>query len=260
MSEPAPVYRRNMDDAPRQVAVMARGIELGHRIPLHTHRRGQLLHAKTGIMRVETAEAAWIVPPVRALWLPPQWPHSVAMRSHVEMRTVYIAPAACGGLPAQPVLVEISGLLRELILALLEEPVAYDEHGRGGTVARLILTELGRLRERPLDVPLPRDPRALRIARALLDDCSIDRDLDHWAEAAGASRRTLARLFRSETGLGFAEWRARLRAIDGLARLSAGASVAETATSVGYASPSAFSAMIRRTLGGPPRRLAKQPA
>ena len=169
-------------------------------------------------------------------------------------------PPACEALPKQPVLVEISGLLRELILALLEEPVAYEESGRGGIVARLILTELTRLPDRQLDVPMPRDMRALRVARALLDNSSIDHDLDRWADQAGASRRTLARLFRSETGLGFAEWRARLRAIDGLARLSAGASVAETAASVGYASPSAFSAMIHRTLGSPPRRLAKQPA
>lgn len=255
-----PVYRRNLDDAPRGVAVMARSYGLGHAIPLHMHRRGQILHATSGIMRVETADAVWILPPARALWLPPQWPHSVGMRSHVEMRTVYIAPALCEGLPAQPVLVEISGLLRELILALVEEPAAYDENGRGGIVARLMLTELARLPERRLEVPMPRDARAVRVAKALLDDCSIGHDLDRWADAAGASRRTLARIFRSETGLGFAEWRARLRAIDGLARLSDGASVAETAASVGYASPSAFSAMLRRTLGAPPRRLTKQPA
>ncbi len=260
MPQSAPVYRRNMDDSPRTVAVLARTLDIGHEIPFHMHRRGQLLHATSGIMRVETAQAVWVVPPARALWLPPQWPHSVAMRSHVEMRTVYIAPPACSELPQQPVLVEISGLLRELILALLEEPVAYDEAGRGGNVARLILTELTRLPERPLNVPMPRDERALRVARALLQDSRLDYDLDRWADEAGASRRTLARLFRSETGLGFAEWRARLRAIDGLARLSNGASVAETAASVGYASPSAFSAMIHRTLGGQPRRLAKPAA
>jgi AraC-like DNA-binding protein len=257
MTDTIPVYRRNMDDAPRQVAVMARTFGAGHRLPLHIHRRGQLLHAVSGIMRVETAEAAWIVPPARALWLPPQWPHSVTMRSHIEMRTIYIDDGACQTLPQQPELAEISGLLRELILALLEEPVDYEESGRGGIVARLILTELGRLPERRLAVPMPRDPRALRVARALLDNSSIEFGLDRWAEQAGASWRTLARIFRNETGLGFAEWRARLRAIDGLARLSDGASVAETAASVGYASPSAFSAMIHRTLGNSPRQLVR---
>ncbi|MDO9412895.1 MAG: helix-turn-helix transcriptional regulator [Pseudolabrys sp.] len=251
-------YRGHHDDAPRQVAAMAKSWVLGERIPLHMHRRGQLLHAVTGIMRVETERSAWIVPPARALWLPPRLPHSVTMRSSViEMRTIYIDEPRCATLPQQPLLVEISGLLRELILALLEEPTDYDEAGRGGAVASLILTELGRLEERRLDVPMPRDPRALNVARALLDNSSLDYDLDRWADDAGASRRTLARLFRAETGLGFAEWRARLRAIDGLARLSEGASVAETASAVGYASPSAFSAMIHRTLGSPPRRLTK---
>ena len=132
MPETIPQYRRNLDDAPRQVAAMAKTWGLGEHIPLHIHRRGQLLHAVTGVMRVETAEAAWIVPPARALWLPPQLPHSVTMRSRVDMRTVYIDPSKCETLPKQPVLVEISGLLRELILALLEEPADYDESGRGG--------------------------------------------------------------------------------------------------------------------------------
>ncbi|MFN3659540.1 MAG: AraC family transcriptional regulator [Pseudolabrys sp.] len=254
---PTPVYRRNLDDAPRPVAVMAKAWPEGEQIPLHMHRRGQLLHATQGVMRVETEGAAWIVPPTRALWLPPELPHSVTMRSHTDMRTLYIDPAACAGLPRQALLVEISGLLRELILALLEEPADYAENGRGGIVARLILTELGRLQERQLTVPMPRDPRALRVARALLDDSGLAHDLDRWADEAGASRRTLARLFRSETGLSFAEWRARLRALEALARLAEGASVAETARAVGYASASAFSAMIRRTLGAPPRRLAR---
>lgn len=260
MPRSVPEYRRNLDDAPRRVAALARTIEAGDTIPLHMHQRGQLLFAVSGIMRVETAEAVWILPPARALWLPSQWPHAVIMRSMVEMRTIYIDAAACASLPKQPVLVEISGLLRELILTMLEEPAAYDEGGRGGLTASLILTELARLQERRLEVPMPRDPRALRVARALLDNSSIDYDLDRWAIEAGASRRTLARIFRAETGLGFAEWRARLRAIDGLARLSDGASVAETANAVGYASPSAFSAMIHRLLGQPPRRLAQEQA
>lgn len=250
-----------MDDSPRQIAVMSKTYPAGEQIPLHIHRRGQLLHAVSGIMRVETEHAAWIVPPARALWMPPQLPHSVTIRnSSLEMRTIYIDPSRCETLPRQPLLVEISGLLRELILALLEEPADYDESGRAGKVAQLILTELARLQERRLDVPMPRDARALRVARALLDNSSLDHDLDRFAEQAGASRRTLARIFRSETGLGFAEWRARLRAIDGLARLSEGASVAETASAVGYASPSAFSAMITRTLGSPPRRLTRSAA
>jgi len=245
------------DDAPRPVAAMAKSFADGAHTAVHRHGRGQLLHAMRGIMRIETADAAWLVPPARALWMPPKMAHRVTMRSQVEMRTLYIDPRAAGGLPASPTLVEVSGLLRELILAALEEPAAYDEAGRGGLVARLILIELARIKDRPLDLPMPRDPRALRVARVLLDRPELPLDLDQWAERAGASRRTLARLFRHETGLSFAEWRARLRAVEGLARLSAGASVSACATAVGYNSPSAFTAMVRRSLGDAPRRLVR---
>lgn len=253
-----PVYRQNMDQAPRPVAAMAKSCEDGEHIPLHIHQRGQLLHAVSGIMRVETLDAAWIIPPARALWLPPAMPHSVTMRSRIEMRTIYIDASACAALPTRATLVEVGGLLRELILAALEEPVDYDENGRGGLIANLILRELADLHGRPLDLPMPRDDRALRVARALLEQPDSEFDLDRWAQHAGGSRRTLARLFRSETGLSFAEWRARLRAMEGLARLSSGASVAAAADAVGYSSPSAFSAMVRRNLGGAPRSLARQ--
>jgi AraC-like DNA-binding protein len=253
-----PEYRNNRDDAPRPVAAMARTYPDGDRIPLHIHKRGQLIHAISGTMKVETADAAWIVPPALALWMPPAFPHGMVMRGELAMRTIYIDPAACAALPAGPMLVEIGGLMRELILAALEEPLAYDEAGRGGMIARLILSELSRMQERKMHLPMPRDPRAFRVARALLDEPDAGGDLDDWAQQAGASRRTLARLFRGETGFSFNEWRSRLRAIDGLARLSAGEPVGAVASAVGYASPSAFSAMVRRNFGAPPRRIVKR--
>ena len=137
----APVYRPNLDDAPRRVAVMARAFDPGthpvaHSPPRATAPRDERHHAGGD------GASAWIVPPVRALWLPPELPHSVTMRSRVEMRTVYIAPSDCGALPKQPVLVEISGLLRELILALLDEPASLRRKQPRRHIARLILTEL----------------------------------------------------------------------------------------------------------------------
>ena len=253
-----PEYRNNRDDAPRPVAAYAKTFPDGDRIPLHLHKRGQLIHALTGTMKVETAQTAWIVPPALALWMPPAYPHGMAMRGELAMRTIYIDPAACAGLPDQPILVEIGGLMRELILAALEEPLAYDESGRGGLIAKLILAELSRMRERSLHLPIPRDARALRVARALLERPDAPGGIDAWAERAGASRRTLARIFRLETGFSFNEWRARLRAIDGLARLSSGEPVGIVAQEVGYTSASAFTAMVRRNFGEAPRRMMQR--
>jgi AraC-like DNA-binding protein len=253
----SPEYRNNRDDAPRVVAALAKSYPDGGQIPLHLHKRGQLIHALSGTMKVETAEAAWIVPPALALWMPPAYPHRMALRGNLEMRTIYIDPAACRDLPQQPILVEIGGLLRELILAALEEPLDYDEAGRGGLIAQLILAELAHMQERKMHVPMPRDVRAARVARALLEQPDAPDGLDDWAEKSGASRRTLARLFRTETGFSFNEWRSRLRAIDGLARLSNGEPVGTAAASVGYASASAFSAMVRRNFGEAPRKMVR---
>ncbi len=253
-----PVYRGDLGATARPVVAQASTRADGYTIPLHRHRRGQLLHAITGIMRIETEDSIWIVPPARALWVPPELAHITSMRGRVEIRTLYIDPEHCGSLPRHAAIVEVSRLLRELILAALEEPPDYPDDSRGGIIAQLILTELSRLQHQSLTVPMPRDPRALRVARPLLGDCAIDLDLDGWAERAGASRRTLARLFRGETGMSFAEWRARLRTVDGMARIANGASVGEAAASVGYASPSAFSAMVRRSLGKPLRELIRR--
>ena len=161
-------------------------------------------------------------------------------------------------LPRAPTLVEVSGLLRELILAALEEPAAYDEAGRGGLVARLILIELARIKDRPLELPMPRDPRALRVARAA-------------ARPAGAAARSrsMGRARRREPPHAGAAVsppdRAELRRMARAAARRRGAGPAcrrahrspACATAVGYNSPSAFSAMVRRSLGEAPRRLAR---
>ena len=91
----------------------------------------------------------------------------------------------------------------------------------------------------------------------LLAEPGDNRDLAAWGRQAGASGRTLARLFRRETGMTFAGWRRRLRLMAALSRLGAGEPVTRVAYELGYHSPSAFVAMFRRALGMPPGRYLK---
>ncbi|WP_245986312.1 helix-turn-helix transcriptional regulator [Azospirillum thermophilum] len=93
----------------------------------------------------------------------------------------------------------------------------------------------------------------LSLCRALLDDPARDETLEDWAERAGASGRTLARLFLKETGLTFGAWRQQARLAEAVARLALGEPVARVALAAGYDSASAFTAMFRRTLGATPR-------
>jgi AraC-like DNA-binding protein len=69
------------------------------------------------------------------------------------------------------------------------------------------------------------------------------------------SRRSFIRRFVEETGMGLAEWQRRLRLLVARQMLAEGMSVTQTAIALGYASASAFAAMVKRELGTTPARL-----
>jgi AraC-like DNA-binding protein len=131
--------------------------------------------------------------------------------------------------------------------------MCHDESGRGGLIVKLLQDELSRLARTPLGVPMPRGKRLKSACDRLLADPASKLGLDGLAREVGASPRTLAREFAAETGLNFTAWRSRLRLAEASAQLAEGLSVAEVARRCGYGSPSAFTAMMRRTLGAAPR-------
>jgi AraC-like DNA-binding protein len=135
----------------------------------------------------------------------------------------------------------------------MDEPIEYATDGRAGLVMALLLEELRHADTAPLRVPMPTDRRLLGLCRALLADPDADGTLEMWAERVNASSRTLSRLFRRQTGMSFGAWRQQMRLVEALSRLALGHSVAAVARELGYASPSAFTAMFRRTLGATPR-------
>jgi AraC-like DNA-binding protein len=104
----------------------------------------------------------------------------------------------------------------------------------------------------PLQLPAPRESRALHVAEILLDDPCDRRPLEVLCKAAGASKRTIERAFRADTGLTFGKWRQQLSLLHAIRLLAAGNDVTRVALDVGYSTPSAFIAMFRRALGTTP--------
>lgn len=226
----------------------------GHSTGRHAHDRAQLVHGERGVMTVRTEDGAWVVPPGYAVWVPPGVVHEVRAAGSVAMRTLYLR--ADSGVPvgARCRVVRVPVLVRELIARVVQLPEDYPEQGPEARLVMVLADELAGLPAAPLDLPLPRDRRAAAVAEALIRSPSDSRDLDAWGHAVGASDRTLARLFRRETGLTFGRWRQRRRLLAALERLAAGESVTAVALDLGYDSPSAFIAMFRRALGASPTR------
>lgn len=236
----------------RPLAAFARDYADGEATGWHRHGRAQLLYATAGVMRVATQAMRYTVPPGRALWVPAEMAHAVTVEGALAMRALFFrADAAVLGADEALVLA-VAPLLRELILAACAEPLEWDERGRGGHLAALILDEVSRAPRLPFALPAPRDARLLRLTEALTRAPASDLTLEAWAAHCAASARTLARLFRAETGMGFARWRQTLRLTEAAARLARGEAPARVAAAVGYASAPAFGAAFRTAFGMSP--------
>lgn len=226
----------------------------GDRIPPHRHDSAQLIHASHGVMTVETDDGIWVVPPERAVWVPAFVTHAIAMTGAVALRTLYIRPELAPIRREHCCVVGVSPLLRAGILRAIEFPQPYPEGGAHARLAAVILDEIRSAPTAPLHLPMPADPRARRIAEAFRADPTDRRRLADWARTAGASERTLERVFAREVGTTFGKWQQRVRLLRGLEVLAGGGSVTEAALAVGFETPSAFIAMFRRAMGTTPAR------
>ena len=226
----------------------------GHRLDRHTHPWAQLVYASSGAMRVATPTAAWLVPPTRAIWVPGGTPHEIEMRGTVAMRTLYLAPAGDDPRLETCRAIEVAPLLRELILHIVSLGMLDVEDAAHARLESLLTDLLAAGETMPLVLPLPADPRARAFAERLLGDPAETAPLAELARGAGASLRTLQRLFLAETGLSLEAWRGRVRMQQAVVSLSAGAPVTQAALDAGYRGASAFIAAFKRAFGVTPSR------
>jgi AraC-like DNA-binding protein len=226
----------------------------GHTISEHSHPEDQLLFASKGVMTVSTKQGVWVVPPQRAVWIPANTPHSVALSGKVPMRTLYMHPKLCRGLSAKCFVMNVSSLLRELILHACTFPSLRKRILTERRIVEIIVDQLEAVESIPLQLPHPSDRRALRVARALVANPGDDRSLETLCKDCGASKRTIQRLFLEETRMTFGKWRQQLRLFHAMQVLASGEKVTVAALESGYNSTSAFISMFRKQFGTTPAR------
>jgi AraC-like DNA-binding protein len=152
--------------------------------------------------------------------------------------------------------VPVSPLLAEMLLEALRIPRPYPLGGKEERFFAVLLDQIRFERVLPFHLIAP-SSAPLRALVAQLDvDPANRRTLAEWASVLRSSERTLARSFKTETGLTFGEWRTQfrlLRAVEGLAQ---GSDVTSVGFAVGYEGTSAFISAFKRRLGMTPGRYA----
>lgn len=230
----------------------------GTEIAEHSHPSGQLSVVTGGTMAVMSAEGWWLAPPGRGVWVPPGVTHGARYSEASALIQLLLDPDLTRELPQNCRTIAVSGLLRELACEAARLPPEAARQEEALLMARLIVRQAAQPEEGPvLFVPYGRDPRLRRAVEFLVADPGSTLSFPELAAQAGASTRTLARLFVTETGMTFGRWREHLRIVAAVDRLTRGCSITQTALELGYRSPSAFTTMFTRLLGMPPGRLLK---
>ncbi len=224
----------------------------------------------TGVVRLTVEHGTFLVPPSRAVWVPAGVVHSVTVVEEADLLTLYLhqPPGRCGpGVPRaeQPSwqqcrVLEVSDLLRALAMEMDTRPDGCSpglnaaELRRERRIASLVLDELRRARPVRLGVDLPQDKRLRALCEAIYQNPTRHDTLEAWARDSGASARTVARLFRRELGTTFVQWRHQVLLANALSLAARKLPMGAIAAELGYSSASAFTAMVRRSVGAPPSR------
>ena len=235
------------------IATLAYDYAARFKVPEHAHGSDQLIYAIAGVMEVHSGQSMWLMPPHFALWIPARTQHRIEMMSAVSMRTLYVRRGLVNVAPAGCAVLHVSPLLRELILETVRTGQLRMKCRLEQALRDLIVSQIEKASPVPTFVTLPRDPRALEIAKAVVSNPAQSSTLATLCARAGVSVRTIERVFQKDVGADFASWRRQLRLTKAVELLVMGSSVKEVSFRVGYRQSSAFVEAFRRTFGMTPK-------
>src|ERR1700690_1527088 len=160
-----------------QVATLSYDFDHAHVIPEHSHPEDQLVFASKGVMTGRTRDGIWVVPPLRAVWIPAHTMHTIAMSGSVSMRTLYFLPRLARTPHKKCFVMNVSPLLKELILHACKFPLLNRKVSAERRILALLMDQLEAAHSSPLQLPHPSDARAARVVQALLADPGAQRTL-----------------------------------------------------------------------------------
>lgn len=224
----------------------------------HSHPWAQLSFALQGVLQIDTETARYLAPPNQAVWIPPGIAHGVSCSRLANIRSLYIRNDAIPLQRQACQVLQVSPLLKELITSFSQLPEEYNEQNAEGRLAAVLLDQLAVAPSTPLLLPWPQDRRLKRLCERLHKQPDLTLTLEAFGNQIGVSSKTLTRLFQTEVGMTFRQWRQRCRVLSALVQLEKGHRVTDVALNCGYTSLSAFIVTFKEQLGKTPKRFFEE--
>ena len=235
------------------ISTLAYEYPRGYRVPEHSHGSDQLIYAIGGVMEVSAGQSVWLIPPNFAIWIPARTTHSIKMPEVVSMRTLYLRCGIASGMPSTCAVFHVTPLLRELIVETVRVKELRNRNRLHCALREVLLSRMRAASPMPTSVTMPKDPRARAIAEKVFGNPGERESLAEMCDSAGASVRTMQRIFLREVGSDFEFWRRQVRLMKAVELLVSRRSVKEASAALGYRQPTAFVEMFRGVLGKTPK-------
>lgn len=244
-----PEDRFDPDQSGETVVGVAGHLE-AHDSGVHQHDKGQMLFTQGGCVHIHLPNRLCMLPPTRVAWIPPGTPHRAVMTRPVDYRSVYVDVSRHRDLPAIVEVLDATPLLKTVL-----ERIATADFGQNwatGPAANLLAVCVDEIRtapRQPMFLPLPSDYRL-----AGLDTTELPPPLGMLAANLGASEKTIGRIFRRETGMGYQQWRQQWRLLKAIELMGENRPLSTVAFDVGFSSDSSFIAFFGDMTGLTPRK------
>lgn len=219
--------------------------------PAHRHDGDELMWARRGRYDVVVDGSRFALSANQVMWMPAHTPHEAELYRESDLVCLFAESSLRpGGDPwRRPRVLGATSLMTALLEHLTDEQRPSRERERCRELLYCLLEEAPESNE---TLAVPQDPRAARVAHALLAEPATAWSLVEWATEVGTSQRTLARIFVSQTGLSFGDWRKKARMNAASVLVAAGHPIRSVASEVGYATSSSFIEAFRQVYGTTP--------
>ncbi len=212
----------------------------------HQHEKGQLLFAKSGTMRITLDAGMSVLPPQRLAWIPPFCRHRVVLNEVVGYRSIYLDTNVFAHLPNEHMIWAMTPLLQAILenIALSAWSCDWFNDTRQAHWLNVLWDELVFAKQDKILLPLPDDYRLQKISWLILPP--LLKDL---ANQVGASEKTITRVFKQQTGMGYQAWRQQWRLLKAIELLYANRPLMEIADILGFTNDSAFAVFFKNMTG-----------